>query len=92
MIRLGTIVGRLGRALVLLLLGGYRRLLSPVLGPACRFDPTCSVYATEAVRRFGVIKGGVLAIRRILRCHPFSAAGFDPVPVSNPKPSRSKTT
>jgi len=91
MIRLGTIAGRLGRTLVLLLLRGYRRLLSPVLGPACRFDPTCSVYAAEAVERFGVIKGGALAMRRVLRCHPFSAAGFDPVPVLVPKHARSKT-
>lgn len=92
MIRLGTIVGRLSRALVLLLLRGYRRLLSPVLGPACRFEPTCSVYAIEAVERFGVIKGSVLAVRRVLRCHPFSAAGFDPVPASISKHSRSTTT
>jgi putative membrane protein insertion efficiency factor len=92
MIPFGTIGGRLGRALVLLLLRGYRRILSPMLGPACRFEPTCSVYATEAVERFGVIKGGALAARRILRCHPFSTAGFDPVPVSIPKHSSSKTT
>jgi uncharacterized protein len=92
MITLGTIAGRLGRTLVLLLLRGYRRFLSPALGPACRFEPTCSAYAAEAVARFGVIKGGALTMRRVLRCHPFSAAGFDPVPASIPKHSRPKTT
>jgi len=92
MIPMGITVGRAGRAMVLPLLRGYRALLSPVLGPACRFEPTCSVYAEEAVKRFGVIRGGALAARRILRCHPFAGAGLDPVPLSITKPSRTKMT
>ena len=58
----------------------YRMLLSPLLGPNCRFEPSCSVYAEEAIRRFGVRRGGILALRRILRCHPWGGSGWDPVP------------
>jgi putative membrane protein insertion efficiency factor len=59
---------------------GYQRLISPLLGSNCRFNPTCSSYAIEAVNRFGVIKGGWLTGKRILRCHPFNEGGDDPVP------------
>lgn len=65
---------------VLLLLRLYKRFVSPLLPPACRFYPTCSVYAMQAVERFGVLKGGYLAVRRLLRCHPFHPGGVDPVP------------
>lgn len=62
----------------------YRAVLSPVLhalvGPRCRFEPTCSAYAEEAVRRHGAVRGMWLAVRRLLHCHPFARAGFDPVP------------
>ena len=58
----------------------YRRVLSPLKGPTCRYYPTCSEYALEAVRRHGPGKGAYLAIRRVLRCHPFHAGGYDPVP------------
>ena len=61
-------------------LRGYKRFISPMLPHACRFVPTCSEYALEAVERHGVIRGGVLAAGRLLRCHPFARAGFDPVP------------
>jgi len=62
------------------LLRGYKVAISPLLPPACRFYPTCSEYALEAVTRYGVLKGSWLATRRLLRCHPFHPGGFDPVP------------
>ena len=59
----------------------YQAYLSPLFGGSCRFQPTCSQYAHEAIERFGVARGARLALRRLLRCHPFSRAfGFDPVP------------
>lgn len=59
----------------------YQRNISPYKGgSSCRFVPTCSQYALEALEKYGAIKGSLLAIRRILRCHPFSAGGYDPVP------------
>ena len=64
----------------------YQFVLSPLLGRQCRFLPTCSHYAMEALERHGGVKGGWLAFRRILRCHPFAAAGYDPVPSAGPVP------
>ena len=58
----------------------YKRVISPLLPPACRFTPTCSEYAREAVLRHGLARGLGLAARRLLRCHPFHAGGHDPVP------------
>jgi len=58
----------------------YQRLLSPVLGRNCRFSPTCSRYAIDALQTYGLVKGFVLAIRRIGRCHPLGGSGYDPVP------------
>jgi putative membrane protein insertion efficiency factor len=58
----------------------YQRVISPMLPHACRFVPTCSQYAIEAVECSGVVRGGLLAAARLLRCHPFARAGFDPVP------------
>lgn len=62
------------------LIRGYQRLISPVLPPSCRFHPSCSQYALEAVTRYGALKGSWLATRRLARCHPFHPGGFDPVP------------
>ncbi|MBW1776331.1 MAG: membrane protein insertion efficiency factor YidD [Deltaproteobacteria bacterium] len=65
---------------------GYQWILSPVLGPACRFYPSCSDYAHEAIRQHGVLAGSVLALKRVCRCHPWHPGGVDPVPHrSNPK-------
>lgn len=58
----------------------YKALVSPLLPPACRFTPTCSEYAYEAVARHGVLRGGWLATKRVLRCHPLAKGGHDPVP------------
>ncbi|SET68594.1 membrane protein insertion efficiency factor YidD [Thalassotalea agarivorans] len=66
----------------ILLIKGYRKFLSPLLGKNCRFHPSCSRYAIEAIERFGFFKGCRLAARRILKCHPFNEGGFDPVPGS----------
>lgn len=58
----------------------YQYILSPVLGPSCRFYPTCSNYAYEAILRYGLLKGLIFALKRIVRCHPFNEGGIDPVP------------
>lgn len=58
----------------------YRKYISPMKRPCCRFSPTCSSYALEAVEKHGALRGGYLAIRRILKCHPFHEGGYDPVP------------
>ncbi len=68
--------------LVISLLRAYRYVLSPFLGNRCRFHPSCSSYTEEAVRRFGVLRGGWLGMKRIGRCHPFHPGGLDPVPGS----------
>jgi len=69
--------------LLLLLLRAYRFALSPMLGNQCRFAPTCSQYAIEAIARFGAMRGSWLALRRVLRCHPWHAGGWDPVPAAS---------
>lgn len=66
--------------LMLALIAFYRTCISPLLPPTCRYTPTCSQYAQEAIRKYGPFKGGWLALRRILRCHPFGGSGYDPVP------------
>jgi putative membrane protein insertion efficiency factor len=64
----------------ILLIRLYQYLISPILGPQCRFTPTCSQYALEALRKYGLIKGSWLSIKRIVRCRPGGGSGFDPVP------------
>ncbi|HEX5387793.1 MAG TPA: membrane protein insertion efficiency factor YidD [Gemmatimonadales bacterium] len=73
-------MGQWPRAALLGLIRGYQLTLSPLLPPACRFTPSCSQYALEALARHGAIKGAWLAARRVARCHPFHPGGYDPVP------------
>lgn len=64
---------------VLWLLRAYKWVISPLLPPACRYTPTCSEYALEAIERFGALRGTAMALARLLRCHPFARGGYDPV-------------
>ena len=73
-------IARAVGGLLLLLITAYRRWLSPLLGPRCRFIPSCSAYGLEAIQRHGPWRGGWLTLTRLLRCHPFSPCGCDPVP------------
>ncbi|MBV8074175.1 MAG: membrane protein insertion efficiency factor YidD [Candidatus Eremiobacteraeota bacterium] len=68
------------RPLVLLALRAYQRLLSPFIPPSCRYFPSCSQYAYEAIEKHGLLRGARLAVTRVLRCHPGHPGGFDPVP------------
>jgi putative membrane protein insertion efficiency factor len=68
------------KKLFLFLILFYRQGISPFLRPCCRFQPSCSAYALEAVEKHGVVRGGLLAFKRILKCHPFHSGGYDPVP------------
>jgi putative membrane protein insertion efficiency factor len=68
------------RATALFLLRFYKRFISPLLPPMCRFEPTCSVYTMQAVEKYGALRGVWLGVRRLARCHPFNPGGWDPVP------------
>lgn len=66
--------------LFIIMIRGYQRFISPLTPPACRFTPTCSQYALEAIQKYGPFHGCVLALKRIMRCHPWNPGGYDPVP------------
>ena len=68
------------KKLFLFLIRFYRRRISPLRPPCCRYIPTCSEYALQAIEKYGALKGSWLALRRLLRCHPFHEGGYDPVP------------
>lgn len=68
------------KTLCISLIRGYRMLISPLFPPVCRYQPTCSQYMIDAIRQYGVLRGGWLGVRRLLRCHPFHEGGYDPVP------------
>jgi len=70
------------RHVIAALIRVYQWTVSPLLGPSCRFHPSCSQYALEALLRFGTLRGSVLAVKRLARCHPWHPGGFDPVPAS----------
>jgi uncharacterized protein len=81
------LLSRSFRPVALAIITGYRVLLSPVLfstwGPACRFEPTCSAYAAEAIARYGVTYGVWMALKRLMKCRPLGGSGFDPVPATD---------
>ena len=68
------------RFLVLRIIKVYQKYVSPMLGPSCRFHPTCSEYAFQAIETYGVLRGGLLAVKRILKCNPWGGSGTDPLP------------
>jgi putative membrane protein insertion efficiency factor len=70
------------RRIIILIIRGYQYLISPFLAPSCRYTPTCSNYAIEAVQRFGFLRGLILSVRRIFSCHPWHHGGYDPVPTT----------
>lgn len=78
------------KKIVLLLIKGYQKFISPILGKNCIFIPSCSSYTYEAIEKYGIIRGGILGIKRILRCHPFNQGGYDPVPELNKNKERKK--
>ncbi|MEZ4600952.1 MAG: membrane protein insertion efficiency factor YidD [Syntrophotaleaceae bacterium] len=67
------------KKLILVLIVAYQRLISPLLVPSCRYYPSCSQYAFEAITRYGALRGGLMTLCRLLRCHPFHPGGYDPV-------------
>jgi hypothetical protein len=73
------------RRLLIVIIGGYRYLISPMLGSHCRFHPSCSCYAQTAIQRHGAMRGSWMALRRLLRCHPWTPGGYDPVPDTQKK-------
>lgn len=78
------------RSLLILPIRLYQLAISPLLPPSCRYQPTCSAYAIEAMEHHGVLRGGWLTFRRLLRCHPWGGSGYDPVPTSDIRHDRDK--
>ncbi|MGA2746649.1 MAG: membrane protein insertion efficiency factor YidD [Candidatus Sulfotelmatobacter sp.] len=78
---------QVAKFVVLQMLRGYKWAISPMIPPSCRFVPTCSEYAMEAVERYGAVRGGLMALGRLLRCHPLSRGGYDPVLPQGLKPA-----
>jgi uncharacterized protein len=68
------------RRIALFVLRGYKRFLSPILPPMCRFEPTCSIYSMQAIEKYGLMRGGWMTVKRLLRCQPLHPGGWDPVP------------
>jgi putative membrane protein insertion efficiency factor len=77
---IGRYLSRLLAALLLMPIRFYQVAISPLLGPSCRYTPTCSEYARQAIVKYGPFKGLWLAVKRVLRCHPWGVSGYDPVP------------
>jgi len=78
-----------GKLVTLWLLRGYKWAISPMFPPSCRYVPTCSEYAMEAVERYGALRGGLMALLRLVRCHPFASGGYDPVVRQSENPHHS---
>lgn len=79
------------RRILIGLIKSYKLVISPHLGQCCRFHPSCSCYAQEAIERHGALRGSLLGARRVLRCHPFQSGGIDPVPPARHRPTFAKT-
>ncbi len=73
-------MNRIFSLLLIIPIKTYQIIISPLLGPSCRFTPTCSQYAVEAIQKYGPVKGSWLSIKRIIKCHPWGGSGYDPVP------------
>ncbi len=78
--KLTSLLSKCLSRVMLAMIAFYRNCISPLTPPTCRYTPTCSQYAVEAIQKYGPLKGGWLALKRILRCHPFGGSGYDPVP------------
>jgi putative membrane protein insertion efficiency factor len=81
-------LSRLPQKFLVILVKGYRLLLSPALGSSCRFEPTCSAYSLQALQQHGAVKGSYLTMHRLVRCQPWCNGGYDPVPSSQPSTGR----
>lgn len=76
---------KIAKKIIIGLIRGYQLFISPMKPPSCRFSPTCSAYSIEAIEKHGILKGTYLALKRILKCHPFHEGGYDPVPEKTEK-------